>query len=633
MSEDRVAIQEATNAGEALQPWRQELFDKVVRITAVVATPVIVVGVYYLYSTQAYWMIPLGLFAYAVVLVGALVPRISYVWRVWAYISALVALGIVDLITYGWGEDARIYLMSGLLFATIFLGGRHGLVALVISAFVLTVFVTTVGLGLFVPLSYPAVHYSISSLITGLVIFIMLAIALFASFNYLFPRLFAALQESTRLSSALEVERKALSERTNALQEANLNLQRRAIYLDASAQVSRTLATIFDVQPLLEQAVTAISHHLEFYHVGIFLLGDAGEWAILRAASSIGGRTMVAQGYRQRRGSAGLVGQAVATLEPQIAVATGDKLVDSVNPELPVARSAAALPLIAAGELLGVLEVYSMEESAFDQDGIRALGGLAGQLAVAIDNARRFSDKAFVLEAQSPSYRLVRRLATTRTDADVYTAILTAVRSFGPARAFVVRMSRGVVPAQLATELEDGTVGVQSVVELELESADVILAMTSDLQAPLLLSDLTAPLDTSQVSFQDFCDQLVEQSDIRSVALVPMHADADLLGVLMVSYHTAHHFTPFEVQLYRIIEDLGGVALAHIQLVQVAEARVEQERWLREFGERVMRVPDLDAMMAQAAQSLQDAVQADGVVVSIALPESSPAHQDDKVQG
>ena len=81
-------------------------------------------------------------------------------------------------------------------------------------------------------------------------------------------------------------------------------------------------------------------------------------------------------------------------------------------------------------------------------------------------------------------------------------------------------------------------------------------------------------------------------------------------------------------QLYRIIKDLGGAALARIQLVQDAEARVERERWLREFGERVMRMPDLDTMMVQAAESLQDVVQADGVVVSIALPESAQIQPD-----
>ena len=262
-------MQDAVGVTQALQPWRQELFEKVARITAIVATPALLVGVYYLYSTQNIWMIPLAVIAYAVVVIGALVPRINYVWRVWAFIGAVVALGVADLIGYGWGEDARIYLMSALLFATIFLGERHGLVALVISCLVLDDVCCCCWTWSVCPRSnYPVEQNSLDTLITSLAIFVMLATALYTSFNYLFPRLFSALQESTQLSRTLEAEREALSVRTNALQEANLNLQRRAIYFDASTQVSRTLTTIFEVQPLLEQAVAAINYHFELEHAG-----------------------------------------------------------------------------------------------------------------------------------------------------------------------------------------------------------------------------------------------------------------------------------------------------------------------------------------------------------------------------
>lgn len=619
MTEENTVMQDAVGVALALQPWRQELFEKVARITAIVATPAFLVGVYYLYATKTVWMIPLAVIAYGIVVAGALVPRINYVWRVWAFIGAVMALGIADLIGYGWGEDARIYLMSALLFATIFLGGGHGLVAMVISCLVLTTFVVAVGLGLFSSLNYSIEQYSLTTLITSLAIFIMLATALFTSFNYLFPRLFSALQESAQLSRTLEAEREALSVRTNALQESNLNLQRRTIYFDAITQVSRTLTTIFDVQPLLEQAVAAITYHFELEHVGVFLMDDIGAWATLRAASSAGGREMIAQGYRVERGSTGLVGQAVETRETQ--VANAESQADFASTAFPSARSATALPLIAVGELVGVLEIQSTEDAAFDQDNVRALEGMAGQLAVAIDNARRFNEDASVSETRNPSYRLAQRLAMTNTEMDVCAAVLDTVSGFNPAHAFVVRLPLGPGSVRIVTELRDGKVDVQDVADLQIGSIDAMLATSAGLEGPLMLSDLTAPLDTSKSGLEDLRDQLMAQSDIRSVALVPLRVESDLLSVLLVAYDTQHIFTPLESQLYRIIKDLGGAALARIKLIQDAEARVERERWLREFGERVMRMPDLDTMMVQAAESLLDAVQADGVVVSIAMPE------------
>lgn len=626
MSEDRVLTRERHVTTAMIRPWREELFDRVVRITAIVATPVIVVGLYYLISTQSYWMIPVALIAYGVVVVSTLVPSLRYVWRVWAFVSVLVALGISDLLAFGWGEDARIYLMSALLFTTIFLGGRHGLVALILSIGLLTTFVVVAGFELFVPLSYPIIQYSLSTLAVGLVIFVMLASALFTSFNYLFPRLFRALEESTQLSTTLESERATLAERTRALQEANLGLQRRAINLDASVQVSKTLATVFEMEPLLERAVDAIGQHFELFHAAIYLMDESGQWAVLRAASSMTGRQMVAQGHRQQRGGPGMIGRVAETRLPSIAEAG-----EAQTPDFPMTRSALIFPLVVDDTLIGVLDLKSTEEAVFDQDSTHTLEGVAGQLAMAVANARRFSEEAAVLETTSPTYRLVHRLATTRTEEDVYSAILRTVRSFNPARAFVIQTPSRVQRASDVAELWDDGVRVLKVADLDLDNFDALLAASAELTAPLLIADLTVPEAIPQL-FQDLCRRLAEQLDLRSVALVPVHVEATLLGVLMVFYDTAHQFSMLEVQLYRIIEELGGVALERMGLINEAQSRVESERWLREFSEHIMRTPDLGTMMVEAAQSLRTAIQADGVAVSVALSDiesASPVGDED----
>ena len=190
-------------------------------------------------------------------------------------------------------------------------------------------------------------------------------------------------------------------------------------------------------------------------------MDDIGEWATLRAASSAGGREMVAQGYRVERGSASLVGQAAETRETQ--VADGDGM-PAIRPAaaLPKARSATALPLIAAGELVGVLEIQSTEDAAFDQDNVRALEGMAGQLAVAIDNARRFNADASVSETRSPSYRLAQRLAIDKygdgrlRGGPQYCQLASVLRTHSSCGCRVVA---GAV--HLVTELRDGKVEVR----------------------------------------------------------------------------------------------------------------------------------------------------------------------------
>src|SRR5574341_454246 len=63
-----------------------------------------------------------------------------------------------------------------------------------------------------------------------------------------------------------------------------------------------------------------------------------------------------------------------------------------------------ALPLVVSDRVLGALDVQSTEPGAFTQDDIATLQLLADQVAVAIDNARLFSENQAVLEAVRRAY-------------------------------------------------------------------------------------------------------------------------------------------------------------------------------------------------------------------------------------
>jgi GAF domain-containing protein len=60
------------------------------------------------------------------------------------------------------------------------------------------------------------------------------------------------------------------------------------------------------------------------------------------------------------------------------------------NPDLPSTRSEIALPLRAGEEIIGALDVQSVEPNAFSQEDINILSTLADQVSIAIQNARQF---------------------------------------------------------------------------------------------------------------------------------------------------------------------------------------------------------------------------------------------------
>lgn len=200
-----------------------------------------------------------------------------------------------------------------------------------------------------------------------------------------------------------------LESRSDELENANIRIQRRAAQFEALAQVTQTITAIRDLQQLLPLVTTVISDKFGFYHVGIFLLDEINQFAILSATNSPGGQRMLERKHRLRVGEEGIVGYTAATAKPRIAMDVGTDAVFFTNPDLPGTHSEMALPLISKNIIVGVLDVQSTETNAFSDEDIQMLSLLADQVSLAIDNARIFDDSRKALaESEMVSRRNTR---------------------------------------------------------------------------------------------------------------------------------------------------------------------------------------------------------------------------------
>ncbi|HSG44156.1 MAG TPA: cache domain-containing protein, partial [Anaerolineales bacterium] len=178
---------------------------------------------------------------------------------------------------------------------------------------------------------------------------------------------------TARLRETFDGLEKNIEERTAQLVEANAKNERRAKQFQSIAQVARTISSTLDLESLLDQITTVISREFGFYHVGVFLLDTAGEYAVLSAANSKGGQIMLARGHRLRVGEKGLVGFVSSTGRARVALDTGADAIFFNNPDLPDTRSEIALPMRAGAQIIGVLDVQSLEQNAFAQEDVAIL--------------------------------------------------------------------------------------------------------------------------------------------------------------------------------------------------------------------------------------------------------------------
>lgn len=223
-----------------------------------------------------------------------------------------------------------------------------------------------------------------------------------------FNKLFGQMQETL-----FNLEER-VNERTASLAAATEESEKRAKQFEAITLVGSAISSIRSLDDLLPKITELISRQFEYYHVGIFLNDANNENAILSAANSEGGKHMLLRGHQLRIGEQGIVGFAISSGEPRIALDVGEDAVYFGNPELPDTRSEMALPLKIGEEVVGALDVQSIEASAFNEDDISVLSLLADQVSLAIENARLFDQARKSLAESEALYRQYLRQAWTR---------------------------------------------------------------------------------------------------------------------------------------------------------------------------------------------------------------------------
>jgi GAF domain-containing protein len=198
-----------------------------------------------------------------------------------------------------------------------------------------------------------------------------------------------------------------VNERTAELVTANQRNERRSAQFEAIARIAHATSSTQTMNELLPQITDTISKQFGIYHVGIFLLDTHREYAILVAANSEGGKKMLDRNHRLLVGGSGIVGFVTKAGQPRVALDIGLDAAFFNNPDLPDTHSEIALPLRVGAEIIGALDVQSLETNAFSQEDVSILSTLADQVSIAIQNARSYQQSREALaQAEAASTEL-----------------------------------------------------------------------------------------------------------------------------------------------------------------------------------------------------------------------------------
>ncbi len=338
-----------------------------------------------------------------------------------------------------------------------------------------------------------------------------------------------------------------VQQRHQELETIYAQTERRARYLEATAELARATSSLLDQQELLERAVELVSQGLGLYHAGVFLLDEAEEWAVLVAASSEGGRNMLARGHRLRVGQQGIVGWVTSAGQSRIALDVGEDAVYFDNPDMPETRSEIALPLQVGGRMLGALDVQSKREAAFSEEDAVVLQTLADQVAVAIQNARLFEETQKALEEVQALQRY-----------------------------YVAQEWERLSQRQSDVSAEYRGLGIPTLEEAWAPEMEIALTQ----EQPVALPDLGAILeDDGGDGRGDGRGESEVQSALHALSAlaVPITLQGEVIGVLDLQETDQHReWTREEVEMVTSVADQLALALENARLVEETQRRARQ---------------------------------------------------------
>jgi GAF domain-containing protein/FixJ family two-component response regulator len=168
------------------------------------------------------------------------------------------------------------------------------------------------------------------------------------------------------------------------------HIRRRAEELTLLNEVGQTLSATTDLQRALTLVMERVNSMLKVEAGSLLLVDETSEELVFQIA--LGEKSEEVKPLRLRMGQ-GIAGRVAETWVPllirEVDRASAPESAVDISTDF-LARSVLCVPMVARGEIMGVIEVVNKIDGGFTEDDQMLLSSIATYAAVAVDNARLF---------------------------------------------------------------------------------------------------------------------------------------------------------------------------------------------------------------------------------------------------
>jgi GAF domain-containing protein len=279
----------------------------------------------------------------------------------------------------------------------------------------------------------------------------------------------------------------------------------------------------------------------------------------LRAASSEGGQRMLERGHKLKVGQQGIVGLVTQSGQPRLTPDVREDAHHFRNPDLPATRAEMAFPLITRDGVIGALDVQSTEVVNLSDEDIATLQTMADQLAIAIENARRYESEQRRVKELSGLNRISQAIGSLTDIHQVYQLINMSIAELAGAKMCAILLydeAKEALVCQLPAYGVPDELGRQY--RIPLAKADLAYAIWRASNY-LILNNVSENSLLAELGLT----KLAETADLRDTLLVKLTVGSREIGVIQAS--NKQDGTVFSEDDARLLSIFAGHAAAVIE--------------------------------------------------------------------
>jgi GAF domain-containing protein len=379
-----------------------------------------------------------------------------------------------------------------------------------------------------------------------------------------------------------------------------------------SAELIQSLSGVSTLDETLRIVVNLVKDRLGFEFSAIYLVDEAGQFAVLRDATGAVGEKLKAQNNRFPLGSYSIIGSVAQAGHSHLAGNVSEDPMYIRNDLLPDTRSEMAVPIRIGKRTIGVLDVHSKSANGISSEDVDLLQSISDQTGSAIQNAQNLDAARISQEVSQQLFRIGRLISMAANPEEIYKAVIDGLKG----------------TPYIVTILQSGTTtlpiaGFYDPVNPQAEQAPVAeINETPDTLSHLIPSTapVVAKLEGGLVRLPSGIRQYLETVGGKVVAFLPLRQGDRMLGALMLASRDENAITPNNIRPLTPIAESIISAIERLELLHSTTDRLNELATLNRISQSISQALDIQGLFEIVHEQIRSAMGDLDVIISLYEP-------------